>query len=312
MALLLVFGSITIDASDVYTYTYYVKLSTGGYQIWYSDKAISRTSGAAYIFDPNTGTSYELNYTSNRYQSAKATKGIIASYNGVEWLFSFPCYEVGGTGNISAVYWGPTQTISSMSSTMPDSFPEPPSTESVEDIINNELNSTTIVSTQANVYVNNINNVYNSYVLGNTSLDSAKEQVQENLDNLSELANEPTATLKDAVNVTNALTYGQTVNDTLLQEQEEEYWNQRDIDTSVSQNIQQSDQEEIDYLEDLIAETEKSISELSPSENFTAQQIETATEIIDGIWENPIIKKIIPLAACFMVVCVVLGVKYRI
>lgn len=192
-------------------------------------------------------------------------------------------------------------------STLPDNI----GGVNIEDLINEILNSTTSVTTQANTYVTNITNVYNTYVSGGITLEDAKEQVDNNLDNLKDLAQTPTATLKDTVNVTNALTYGQTVNDTLLQEQEEAFWETRDIGDETSSNAQQSDQEEIDYLDSLIAETTQEISDLSPSEDFTPEQIATTTEIIEGVWENPIVKKIIPVAACFMVICVALGIRYR-
>lgn len=181
----------------------------------------------------------------------------------------------------------------------------------IEDIVDDILNATTSVTTTSNTYVTNITNVYNTYVSGGITLEDAKEQVDNNLDNLKDLAQTPTATLKDAVNVNNALTYGQTVNDTLLQEQNEAFWETRDIGDETSANAQISDQEEIDYLNSLIAETTEKISDLSPSEDFTPEQISTTTEIIEGIWENPIISKIIPLAACFMVICVALGIRYK-
>lgn len=181
----------------------------------------------------------------------------------------------------------------------------------VEDLINEILNSTTEVSTQANTYVTNITNVYNTYKAGGITLEQAQIQVKQNIGALSEIATTPTATLKDAVNITNALTYGQTVNDTLLQDQEQAFWETRDIKENISNEAQTSDQQEIDYLQSLISETTKNISQMSPSDNFTQEQISTASEIVTGIWENPIIKKIIPLAACFMVICVALGIRYK-
>lgn len=181
----------------------------------------------------------------------------------------------------------------------------------IDDLINEILNSTTEVSTQANTYVTNITNVYNTYKVGGLTLEQAQAQIKQNLDNLSNIASTPTATLKDAVNVTNALTYGQTVNDTLLQDSEQAFWETRDIKQNISKEAQTSDQSEIDYLQTLTSETSKQISELSPSDNFTQEQISTASEIVTGVWENPIIKKIIPLAACFMVICVALGIRYK-
>lgn len=182
---------------------------------------------------------------------------------------------------------------------------------SVEDAINEALSRETEVSQTAYTVINNITNVYNSYVEGDITYQEAKTEVQLQLEIISEAASQPNATVKDAVNANNAITYGQAVNDVLLQEQEEAFWETRDINSEVSNKVQQSDQEEIDYLNSLIAETEMSISDMSPSKTLTEEQIQTSTEIINGIWENPIIKKIIPVAACFMVVCVCLGIRYK-
>lgn len=190
-------------------------------------------------------------------------------------------------------------------------LPENIGGENIDDLINEVLNKTTDVSTQANTYVTNITNVYNTYKAGAMTIETADAQIKQNLDNLSNLASTPTATLKDAVNVTNALTYGQAVNDSLLQDKEEAFWETRDIKENISDEAQTSDQQEIDYLQTLMSETTKQISELSPSDNFTQEQISTANEIVTGVWENPIIKKIIPLAACFMVICVALGIRYK-
>ena len=354
MALLLVFGSITINAAGLDTdYSYIIYDDATGIMLVSNEPIkygiVGRTSGTGVI------TNYPFNSVGTY---TTGTKNILCWYSKYTLGFNehkitadgFVLVPVEVNGNIEyGVYEASRVTISdayaifivtdtqsgttvaykqdpilnfpggnlsanynfSYNGTIAGELPEDIGGKSPEDIVNETLNATTNVSDQANVYITNITQVYNSYVNGGTSLEQAKAEISANMEDLADLAESPTATLKDAVNVTNALTYGQVVNDTLLQEEEEAYWNERDIDSSVSQDIQQSDQQEIDYLEDLIAETEKSISELSPSANFTSQQIQTATEIVDGIWENPIVKKIIPLAACFMVVCVVLGVKYR-
>lgn len=312
MVLSLVLGSITIKAESPYTYTYYIVLANGGYQIWYSDKEVEITDQSGIrVYDPNTGTNYEFNYTGRIWVSEITSNALIATWNGDGWSYSLPVYTMSDMSTLDKTMWGYDPPMLYLDDYMRDGFPEPPANEDIQEIIQGELNGTTQVTTQANVYIANITNVYNTYTAGNITLEEAKQEVEANVDSLSDLAQEPTATLKDAITVQNGLTYGQIVNDTLLQEQEEAYWNERDIDSSVSTKVQQSDQEEIDYLESLIAETEKTISELSPSKEFTSEQISTASEIVEGVWENPIIKKIIPVAACFMVVCVVLGVKYR-
>lgn len=314
MVLLLVYASITIKADSVFTYTYYVTLENGQSQIWKSDAEVTKqTASGKYFYNPNSGEYLErASSTENVWCTDDYTpNACILTYNGEDWVYSVPSVSCGtNMSDLYATVFASNNMVVSTSTTAPSGFPKV-NEEDIQEIINSELNGTTEVTTQANVYITNITNVYKSYSAGNITLEDAKAEVEENVDSLSDLAQEPTATLKDAITVQNGLTYGQIVNDTLLQEQEQAYWNERDIDESVSQEIQNSDQAEIDYLNELIAETEKSISELSPSQDFTQQQIQTASEIVEGIWENPIIKKLIPLAACFMVVCVVLGVKYK-
>lgn len=304
--------TIRTKADSPYTYTYYIVLANGGYQIWYSDKEVEITDQSGIrVYDPNTGTNYEFNYTGRIWVSEITSNALIATWNGDGWTYSLPVYTMSDRSNLDETMWGYDPPMLYLDDYMRPGFPEPPENEDIQEVIQKELNGTSTVTDQANVYITNITNVYNSYTAGSITLEDAKAEVEENVNSLSDLAQEPTATLKDAITVQNGLTYGQIVNDTLLQEQEEAYWNERDIDSSVSSKVQQSDQEEIDYLESLIAETEKTISELSPSKEFTPEQISTASEIVEGVWENPIIKKLIPVAACFMVVCVVLGVKYK-
>lgn len=87
--------------------------------------------------------------------------------------------------------------------------------------------------------------------------------------------------------------------------------NNKDIDATVAESAQEGEEREKEYLNDLTAETTTTIEQLSPSRNLTGEQISVTTEILQGVWENPIVKKIIPLAACFLVICVALGIKYR-
>lgn len=84
-----------------------------------------------------------------------------------------------------------------------------------------------------------------------------------------------------------------------------------DINPDVSESAQQGEQQEKEYLESLVTETTVSIEQLSPSQSLTGEQISVTTEILQGVWENPIVKKIIPLCACFLVICVALGIKYK-
>lgn len=284
------------SASNKYVYCWYVKEGTGFVLVPVETNGTTEYGVYnATLWPGNPGT-YDTQYA---IFITEQTSSVTTKSTQPDPILGFPGGTV--TSNYGLSYNGSTT----------GTLPEDIGGQSPEDIVNETLNATTDVSTEANVYVTNITNVYTSYTAGTITLADAKAEVSANVDSLSALAQSETATLKDAINVQNGLTYGQIVNDTLLQDQEEAFWNERDIQSDVAQKVQTSDQAEIDYLESLISETEASISDLSPSQNFTAEQISTASEIVEGIWENPIIKKIIPVAACFMVICVALGVKYR-
>lgn len=272
---------------------------------WYFS---NRTIQTGYILLPytlNGETNYAVVTPSYAISYSTTSGGQVSSCNQLYLLNSYAAFT-----EVYANYT-PDGIASSTAGSVKGELPEDIGGTSIDSIIDEALNAETDVSTQADATITNITNTYNLYLAGNITLEEAKAEVANQLENLNSVASSPTATLKDAVNVTNALTYGQTVNDVLLEDQNEAFWETRDIQSDVAQKVQTSDQAEIDYLESLISETEASISDLSPSQNFTAEQISTASEIVEGIWENPIVKKIIPVAACFMVICVALGVKYR-
>lgn len=311
MVLSLVLGSTTIKADSIFTYTYYVTLENGQSQIWKSDaKVTKQTASGKYFYNPNSGEYIErASSTENVWCTDDYTpNACILTYNGEDWVYSVPSISCGtNMSDLYATVFASNNMVVSTSTTAPAGFPEV-NEEDIQEIINSELNGTTEITTQANVYITNITQVYNNYTAGNITLEDAKAEVESNVDSLSDLAQEPTATLKDAITVQNGLTYGQIVNDTLLQEQEEAYWNERDIDAEVSQEIQNSSQEEIDYLTDL-AETAKKISELDDGiDDESVQQIQS---VVSAVWEMEFFKKILPVVAILLVISVALGVKFR-
>lgn len=309
MVLSLVCGSITIKADEPYTYTYYIVLANGGYQIWYSDKEIELADQSGIrVYDPNTGTNFEFNYTGRIWVSEITSNALIATWNGDGWSYSLPVYTMSSKSELDETMWGYDAPMLYLDDYMRPGFPEPPTNEDIQEIIQGELNGTTEVTTQANVYIANITNVYNTYTAGNITLEDAKAEVESNIDSLSDLAQEPTATLKDAITVQNGLTYGQIVNDTLLQEQEEAYWNERDIDSEVSAEIQTSSQEEIEYLTGL-AETAEKIANLD--DGIDDSTVSGMKELFTQFWEMEIFKRLLPVVGILMVISIALGVKFR-
>lgn len=88
--------------------------------------------------------------------------------------------------------------------------------------------------------------------------------------------------------------------------------NYSDVSQESSDKSQASDQEELDYLEELQAETTATVEQIAPSKNFTSTQTGEARQVLDLIWENEFVKRLLPMCAGFMVVCVVLGIRYKV
>lgn len=252
--------------------------------------------------------------------------------------------------------------------------------ERVEELINESLNTTTEAGQQANTIINNTTNQYNLYLSGSTSKETMLQNIERNIDTLSELT---PSTLLDAMSINNGLTYNQTIQDKLLNTtssniasqitgkinqanqtfqsysegsttqteavtQINQYITQltnlitaetptadieaintaintingikdsvtshSDLDNSVSESAQQSDQEELEYLENIEAETTDSIdtlkSKVDNSINET-QANQVKNNVIAPILQNTLIVKVLPIAALFMVLAVTLGFKYR-
>lgn len=88
--------------------------------------------------------------------------------------------------------------------------------------------------------------------------------------------------------------------------------NAGDVNRDVADNLESSDAIEMDYLDDLTAETSASIQDISPLNEFTYQERNATRNILDIIWSNRFVKDLLVICGCFMVVCVVLGIRYKI
>lgn len=87
--------------------------------------------------------------------------------------------------------------------------------------------------------------------------------------------------------------------------------NYGDVDNVISNNAQASEYEEKQYLNDLVEETTSSIQDMSAEQQFQTQERTAANNILNLIWDNEILKRLVPISAVFMVVCVVLGIRYK-
>lgn len=161
------------------------------------------------------------------------------------------------------------------------------------------------VQTMINGYQNTINNAITNYQNGTTNQQDTVNTINQTITNLNNLIINGTANTTADINAVNAAINSANANlDSVT--------GYKDLSQEVSEKVQQSDQEELDYLEELEAETTSTIEQLAPSQNFTGGQTGDAQEVLDLVWENEFVKRLLPMCAGFMVVCVVLGIRYKV
>lgn len=85
-----------------------------------------------------------------------------------------------------------------------------------------------------------------------------------------------------------------------------------DVDKEKADAFESSESEELEYLDELTSETTAKISDISPKEEFTEEELGAASNIMNIIWENKLVKQLLVICGCFMVVCVVLGIRYKV
>ena len=161
------------------------------------------------------------------------------------------------------------------------------------------------VQSMINGYTNTITNAVNNYTSGAVNQADTVTIIRQTITNLNNLITNGTATTTaDIAAVNAAINAANSSMDSVT--------GYKDLDTDVSEKVQQSDEEEIEYLEELTADATSTITDIAPSQNFTASQTGDAQEVMDLIWENEFVKRLLPMCAGFMVVCVVLGIRYKV
>ena len=347
-----------------YTYAYKIEYSSDLMQ-WVNGEYLeaSTDSTSRYRF----GDSKSYGSAVNRYVIQGARSTVLNKWKDVHIASTFPLNsaEINILGSYSEDL---------------NSLPHGITEADLRIIIDEQLNTSTESGQTAQTIINNTTTQYNLYLSGDIDSKTMLENVDENIDTLSDLT---PSTLLDAMQINNGLTYSQTIQDQLLnttsvnvQSMINGYTNTitnavnnyksgavnqadtvtiiqqtitnlnnlitngtakttadiaavnaainaanssmdsvtgyKDLDTEVSDKVQQSDEEEIEYLEELTSEATSTITDIAPSQNFTASQTGDAQEVMDLIWENEFVKRLLPMCAGFMVVCVVLGIRYKV
>lgn len=93
--------------------------------------------------------------------------------------------------------------------------------------------------------------------------------------------------------------------------------NNSELKKEVSDLSQKSDKDELDFIESI--ETDKSVEDLAPSKIYLQGQVsttdnndgETVQDLFKAVWDNALVKILVPIFAGFSVVAVVLGRKYK-
>lgn len=406
---LLRLGSITVDAAS-YEYSYITALTdTSGNTVVYlsQDPIHVFTSGKTTLYDSpyfyyigavTSGNILELVYNTALSQWQTDAIHAPSMFDGKLYIFgSSTYYQYSNAAFLyTHLYSDDTYqkfsivTNGALNSYEKDYFtgysndltqlPQGITEDDIRDIVDEQLNTSTESGQTAQTIINETTNNYNLYLTGDITSAQMQSYVTENLDTLSELT---PSTLLDAMQINNAMTYNQSIQDQLLNNASSDcasavsdiwhqayiaYWNFQEgnltqeqvqeamhyyirdlvnlykdgtytttadlqliqstinavqgyidsianyseLDPDVSDKSQASDQAELDYLDELTAETTATVEELSPKNTYTAAEISDTGSILDMIWEIDILKKVVVVAACFMVISVALGVRYKI
>lgn len=160
-------------------------------QAWVTQEILTGTAGSSSLYILGTSTRRTSSYPRVRLSGSTAPAKVVtnASWNAGER--SFP------------------QSFSSDLTQLPQGL----SMDVIEDIVNAQINTSTSVGQSAQTIINNTTNQYNLYLSGDIDSVAMQQNVDANIDTLSNLT---PGTLLDAMQINNGLTYNQAIQDQLL------------------------------------------------------------------------------------------------
>ena len=179
--------------------------------------------------------------------------------------------------------------------------------------VQDKINADEIIATQTvtstvqlniNGYINQANNAYNDFTSGIKTQSEAIEVIQQQIINLNNIITSGQAKTSADVAAVNA-----AIN--TVQNTSNSVHNYAELDKTVSDKSQQSDNEELNYITNLQEETTSSLEELSISNSINSSDSDEAKNIFSIVWENKAVQMFLPIAACFMIISIVLGAKYK-
>ena len=163
------------------------------------------------------------------------------------------------------------------------------------------LKPSTSVITSVQTILQQVSNLVQQYQNGTVAQAEAMKQLREYAYQLSQLMSGD-LTISDV----EAINTGTNVVNNFINV----IANSNELNKNVSDKAQQSDSDELDYLDSL--ETTSTISDLAPSKKMQTQaQSSGIQSLLSVVWDNELIKIVLPLTAGFLVVAVALGRKFK-
>lgn len=177
-------------------------------------------------------------------------------------------------------------------------------------IAQDAINSNELIATQkpsasvislVNQKVTEANQTYQNYTNGTLTQSSAVTAYNSYITYLTNLI-KPSSTSADIEHINNAIDTIKGIQNSTV--------NYSDLDYDVSESANASMESEMEFVDSLIAETTHSLEALTP--DLSDDESTQALEWIGMLWENEFFKLVLPWCAIAMLVCLVLGVRYRI
>lgn len=182
--------------------------------------------------------------------------------------------------------------------------------QTVQDVANKDeiIDTQTVTANVANTIngkINEANQAFQDYSSGEVNQTETVKILNQYITQVSQLIT-PESTAADIAAVNAAVNTIEGIKDSV--------GDHSDLQQDVAESVQKEDEEELQFLEELTGETTATIDDLQSGvqqaiSDSDAQKIND--EIITPILDNVFLKRFLPIAALFMVVCVVLGIRYR-
>ena len=179
--------------------------------------------------------------------------------------------------------------------------------------VQDKINADEIIATQtvnADVQtsilrcVKRANNAYNQFIAGTITQSEAINTIQQQIITLNSMISVHATGAADIASINAAIN--------TLQNTSNSVHNYTELDKSISDKSQKSDETELNYINNLQSETTSQLQDFAPSKQMnTQQQNEVKNNLLSLIWDNELIKMILPLAGACMIICVTLGIKYK-